>query len=298
MVSVNLYGSGVNKTINLSDGRTLGYAEYGDSLGFPVFYFHGGQESRLSSAFMDSTAKELGIRILAPDRPGIGLSSFQDNRTFIDWGEDVNEMADFLGIKTFSIFGLSGGAPHVLSCLVHNPDRIIHASIVSGATPYNYRKSLKGMWFPVKVLHWLANMKSDDKLRKYIQKDFNGLINNPEKRMKQFQKFLPKPDRELMKSHPQYGWEFIQGSIESYKQGIDGVVQEWKLYVKDWGMDLGNIEHPVTLWYGTKDKMAPIARGHYYSEQIPHSELKLINNEAHFSLIRNHLTEILKDLIK
>ena len=296
MVSSNVKGSNTNNTIRLADGRTIGYAEYGKLHGFPIFYFHGGQESRLSSAFMDSTANELGIRIISPDRPGIGLSSFQANRTFLDWGNDVNELADSLGIKTFSIVGLSGGAPHVLSCLIDHPDRIVKASIVSGATPYNYNKTLRGMWFPVKILHWLANMKSDKQLRKYIQKDYLGLINNPDKRMNQFQKFLPKADKTLMKSHPHYGWEFIEGSIESYKQGIDGVVQEWKLYVKDWGMNLQNIEHPVTLWYGSEDKMAPVIRGEYYNDQLPNSDLKIMNNEAHFSLIRNHLTAILEDL--
>lgn len=48
-------------TFKLSNGRILGYTEYGDSLGFPVFYLHGGQESRLSSIFMDSTAKRLNL---------------------------------------------------------------------------------------------------------------------------------------------------------------------------------------------------------------------------------------------
>ena len=61
----------------LSDSRILGYAEYGDSLGFPVFYFHGGQESRLSSMFMDSTAKKLNIRIISPDRPALEFRHFK-----------------------------------------------------------------------------------------------------------------------------------------------------------------------------------------------------------------------------
>ena len=78
-----------DKSIILSDGRILGCAEYGASLGYPVFYFHGGQESRLSSLFMDSTAKKLNIRLICPDRPGIGLSAFQTGRIFLDWGEDI-----------------------------------------------------------------------------------------------------------------------------------------------------------------------------------------------------------------
>lgn len=282
--------------MTLSDGRTLGYAEYGNPEGFPVFYFHGGQESRLSSRFMDSTAKRLNIRLISPDRPGIGLSTFQENRQFLDWGHDVEQLADHLEIDKYSIFGLSGGAPHVLACLQHNSHRIENASIIAGATPYNYKGTLKGMWFPVKLIHWFANMKRDKQLRKFLQNDYESLKNHPDKRMKQFQKYLPKPDKKLMNNHPEYGLEFIDGSLESYTQGIDGVVQEWKLYVSDWQMDLKRMDYPVSLWYGVDDKMAPKHRGAYYEKQLPNATLKLIENEAHFSLIRNHLEPILEEL--
>lgn len=285
-----------DNTMTLADGRVLGYAEYGDQHGFPVFYFHGGQESRLSSGFMDSTAAELGIRIIAPDRPGVGLSDFQENRTFLNWASDVEQLADILQIERFSVFGLSGGAPHVLACLVGLSDRIENASIISGATPYNYKGTLKGMWFPVKIIHWFASFKNDKQLRKFIQQDYDGLVNEPEKRIKQFQKYLPKPDKTLMTDNPEYGYEFIKGSIESYKQSIDGVVQEWKLYVSDWGMDLNAIQFPLSLWYGSDDKMAPTHRGLYYEKTFSNATLKLIENEGHFSLIRSHLREILIEL--
>ncbi len=285
-----------NCTITLTDGRTLGFAEYGDANGYPVLYFHGGQESRLSSGFMDDEAKQLGIRIISPDRPGVGLSSVQEARRFLHWGNDVIELANALGLTSYSVFGLSGGAPHVLATIIADQERIQRASIVAGATPYNYKGSLKGMWFPVKLIHWFASWKNDKQLRKVIQDDFNGLVKVPEKRIKQFQKYLPKPDRELMTKHPAYGWEFIEGSKESYRMGIDGVVQEWRLYVSDWQMDLATINFPIDLWYGAEDKMAPPQRGEYYHRCLPKARLRVESNEGHFSLIRNHLKIILSEL--
>ena len=285
-----------DKKITLLDGRILGYAEYGASLGFPIFYFHGGQESRLSSKFMDSAALKLNIKLISPDRPGIGNSTFQANRQFLDWGNDISQLADSLGLSKYSVFGLSGGAPHVLACIISDSLRIENASIIAGATPYNYKGTLKGMWFPVKIIHWFASWKNDKQLRKFIQSDFDGLVNKPENRIKQFQKYLPKPDKILMTNHPAYGWAFLEGSKESYRQGIEGVVQEWKLYVADWGIDLNSIEFPISLWYGTKDKMAPLYRGFFYDTELPNSTLKLIDNQGHFSLIRNHLDEILIEL--
>ena len=127
--------------------------------------------------------------------------------------------------------------------------------------------------------------------------DYKQLVHSPMERMKQFQNYLPRPDREIMKANPAFGWEFIDGSIESYSQGIEGVAQEWQLYVHDWGFDLNSIDHPISLWFGTEDKMAPIERANYLNNNLRNSELTLIENEGHFSLIRNHLTSILGELL-
>lgn len=280
--------------VELNDGRQLSYAIYGDSLGVPVFYFHGGQESRLSASFMHETATQLGIKIIAPDRPGIGKSSPHPGRSFPDWADDVNQLADALHVQQFSVFGLSGGAPHVLACAQQIPDRLLRVGIVAGAAPYDYKGTKKGMWFPVKLVHWFASWEKDKQLRKFIQRDYETLRDKPEKRVRQLQKYLPKPDRELLKTKPELAWDFIEGSLESYHQGIDGVVQEWKMYVSNWDITLSEIKKPIELWYGDKDKMSPAYRGYYYKANLPDAELHLLANEGHFSLIRNHLESILQ----
>jgi pimeloyl-ACP methyl ester carboxylesterase len=63
-----------NQTLKLKDGRTLGFAEYGDSQGKPIFEFHGNPSSRLGSGLFDETAKRMGIRVIGIDRPGMGMS--------------------------------------------------------------------------------------------------------------------------------------------------------------------------------------------------------------------------------
>ena len=314
-VGVVLYGNGVSfypansnlfdmntDSINshqmtLKDGRILSYAIYGDKNGVPVFYFHGGQESRLSSAFMDSTAIRLGIQIIAPERPGVGLSSFQKNRTLLDYPDDIAQLADHLEINSFSVFGLSGGGPHVLACAHKLNHRLRKVVIVSGTAPHDYKGKLRGMWFPVKLVHWFANSKEDKNLRGFIANDSKTLSKKPHRRLRQLQRFLPKPDRKLLKEQPEYGIDFIIGSQEAYKQGIDAVVQEWQLYVRDWGFALDEIEIPITLWYGDKDKMTPKYRGIHLNKVLPNSELNLLQDEGHFSLIRNHLDTILEGLL-
>ena len=62
------------KTLTLKDGRTLGYAEYGEPTGTPIVGFHGMPGSRLVLMSIEKAALASGARLIAPDRPGYGIS--------------------------------------------------------------------------------------------------------------------------------------------------------------------------------------------------------------------------------
>jgi pimeloyl-ACP methyl ester carboxylesterase len=78
-----------DKIFRLENGRLVGYAVYGDPDGRPVFYFHGFPGSRLEARLADQVAARLGIRLIALDRPGFGLSDFNPRRTILEWPDDV-----------------------------------------------------------------------------------------------------------------------------------------------------------------------------------------------------------------
>ena len=69
-----------DQTIKLADGRALGYAEFGNPSGVPVFFFHGFPASRLEGIVLDATARAVGARLIAPDRPGFGISDHKRGR--------------------------------------------------------------------------------------------------------------------------------------------------------------------------------------------------------------------------
>jgi pimeloyl-ACP methyl ester carboxylesterase len=68
--------------IILTDGRRLGFAEFGDLQGRPVFYFHGFPGSRLEAKLAEKISLDTHVRFIGIDRPGYGLSSFKPERTF------------------------------------------------------------------------------------------------------------------------------------------------------------------------------------------------------------------------
>ena len=95
--------------LKLSDGRDLAYDEYGDPDGTPVIFNHGLSDSALIRNPDDALTASLGVRVIAADQPGVGGSSPQKGRKMVDWGKDMEELADALGLGQFAVAGHSGG---------------------------------------------------------------------------------------------------------------------------------------------------------------------------------------------
>ena len=100
----------------LKDGRILGYADCGNTNGIPIFLFHGTPGSRINGLEDEPLLEKYGIRVIAPERPGYGLSSPKPDRTIKDWAKDIEELSAHLGLKKFHVAGGSGGGPYVLAC--------------------------------------------------------------------------------------------------------------------------------------------------------------------------------------
>ncbi len=123
------------RQVTLSDGRTLGFDEFGDPEGSPVLFFHGFGSSRVVRHPDDEIATELGARVIAVDRPGIGISTRQPNRRVTDWPRDVVELLDRLGIERCSIVAWSGGGPYALACGWQTPERVQVIGLISAPAP-------------------------------------------------------------------------------------------------------------------------------------------------------------------
>src|SRR5690242_10337639 len=124
------------KTLRLKNGGHLAFAEYGVATGEPVFFFHGWPSSRTMAELTDAAARELNVRIISADRPGICDSSFSAERKLTDWPGVMEQFADHLGIDAFRILAISGGAPYAYVTGWKLPDRVRAVAVVSGAVPF------------------------------------------------------------------------------------------------------------------------------------------------------------------
>src|SRR5215212_4647366 len=125
----------VDRVVRLRDGRSMGYAQYGRPDGFPIVNAHGGMACRVDVAAAAAVADEAGVRLISPDRPGIGLSDPQSDRTVTGWASDVAELLDQLGIDRFAVMGWSMGGQYAAAVGHVVRQRVTRVAIIAGALP-------------------------------------------------------------------------------------------------------------------------------------------------------------------
>jgi pimeloyl-ACP methyl ester carboxylesterase len=280
-----------HQQIKLLDGRRLGYAEYGPAEGIPIFYFHGFPSSRLDWALIhdNKLLTSLNARVIAPDRPGYGLSDHKPGRIMVDWPADVVSLADNLDIERFSVLGISGGGPYAAACAYDIRDRLVSTGIVCGMGPSDAPGMKDGVSWTIPGTPSLIR-------RVILMLTAMGLERDPDQFLARSKATMSALDRQLL-DQPEQGALFIAGLREAFRHGITGANHEAALYKEPWGFKLEDISAEVYLWHGEEDLNVPVSVGRYIADSIPNCSAIFHPMEGHLTLPKNHLKEILSTLL-
>jgi pimeloyl-ACP methyl ester carboxylesterase len=283
----------LNQQVRLPDGRHFGFAEYGNQAGRPVFYCHGWPSCRLEPRAFESAITSLGLRLIAPDRPGYGLSEPCPKRTLSDWAADISNLADQLHIERFDLLGVSGGGPYALACAARIPKRLISVVLICSLAPLASPEITRDMvrlhrWLLLfaRKTPWLAQKLSVICLRMFWGKGEQVLPKQAESR-------LAEPDRRTL-SNAELRAALIASSTEALRCGTQGAASDGLLYARRWDFDLHQICAPVYLWHGEQDVILPVAMGRYLAANIPDCRATFCPEDGHFSLPFNKTREILQ----
>jgi pimeloyl-ACP methyl ester carboxylesterase len=264
-----------------SDGSVISVAVVGEPNAVPVLFCHGLADSRLSAYWFEPAARELGLRLVAPDRPGIGGSDPRRLRRLADWVADATLVLNALQVDSAALFGVSAGGPFAAACAAALPGRVRSLLLVSplgrpewpthGMAP-GERLSLAlagqvpafGGWF----LGRLAV------LARHSPRLFFGLTAAS----------MPDVDsREL--EQPSARESFLINYAEAFRRGSGGVAQDLRVLTQPWGFDLGCIGVPTLIRHGDADTTVPLQHARLYAEAIPGAQLQIHPGHGHFSIL-------------
>lgn len=282
--------------MTLACGRELCYAEYGDPAGRPLMYFHGWPSSRLQGFPLDEVCKEYGVRLIAPDRPGVGKSDLQPERALQDWPEVVAELADYLKWDQFLVIGVSGGGPYAVATAAAFPERVERAAVVCGAPPLASFPDRSAMMWPYRAL--LAIRPRAPFLIPALLEFSNWVSKYPVNKppMSWAMKWTSPADRKAMEN--QENFEVVTRSFrEGISPGMKGITIDGDIYTSDWGIDFEKITVPIEFWHGDEDRNIPFEMVKEYASWIPSAEPHFLTGEGHYSMIDCAPREVVPHLL-
>ncbi|MGO9221623.1 MAG: alpha/beta fold hydrolase [Streptosporangiaceae bacterium] len=283
----------MTQVVKTPDGHRLSVESLGDPWGKPVFLFHGTPGVGRGPRPRGIVLHRLGIRLISYDRPGYPGSDRRDPRSVGDAAYDVAAIADYLRIDQFSVVGRSGGAPHALACAAILNKQVVCAATLSSLAPYD-----------AEGLDWSAGM-TEFNVSAYrnAQADLGALIAtlnekagqvrvNPEGLLKQLWPELVSDDKDVI-GDITLRRIIAQVHAEALRETADGWIDDVVALSRPWGFNLSDIKAPVKLWHGSNDVFSPVGHAYWLSQRIPHADLKIETEQAHFGSV-----EILVNILR
>lgn len=279
--------------VQLSDGRQLAYADWGDPAGAPVVLMHGWPGSRLGGALLDGTAGANGARLIVPDRPGLGRSDPCQGRTLSDWPDDLDRLMTTLGVERFALVGYSGGAAYALACAHRLRDRVSAVAIVSGLAPVPSVRAT--MVLPPHMIAILSLCRVYPALAGVPVGALSFVIHSlPRLLALQTRLAVCADDRRVL-SRPAV-FEALQAEYrEAFRQGTGAVAHEAVINARDWGFPLRQLPPGIHLYHGRDDRLIPAALAYRLARALPACRCRIVPGAGHF-WIADHFGEVLADI--
>ncbi len=228
--------------------------------------FHGTPACGAGFAWADAPARARGLRLIAPDRPGVGHSSRVPTFCVADYPPRVAALADALGVDRFAVWGYSGGGPYAAACAALSGDRVTSTVVAAGmgqvgvwATFDEFEQTDRQMLNVVTKYPAIARVMlgTTGRLARW----------SPKTAMKSFEKQLNDRDREVVlgMGDPH---EVMALFTQAFLRGAHGVVADYAAIAQPWGFEVERIDTPLTIFHGDADTMVPVRHGEELAKRV------------------------------
>ena len=271
----------VGTTVELVDGRTVGFATFGDPDGTPVLWCHGGPGSRMEPAYLGPEATDAGLLLVGIDRPGYGMSTPSPGRTIAGWIPDALAVADELSIGRFAAVGESTGGAYALALAALVPDRLLGVVACCAMTDMRWEPARSTMSRAHCHAVWDAADRESAVAAAVAahgeqgSKMLNGGMN----------KALAPSDAALFRD-PEWMTQAMAAFPAMFTHGLEGYADDRLADGAGWvEFDVSTIACPVTVLHGGADKMCDVLNARHTAELVPHARLDIYDDLGHFSIV-------------
>lgn len=279
----DIYSARVEGTIAVGPrrDRRLSFSEFGSPTGRAVFWLHGtpGARRQIPNEAREFALRE-GIRIVGLDRPGIGSSTPYVYGSFHEFTDDLEIVADCLGIGEMAVVGLSGGGPYTLAAADHLPDRVKSVGVLGGVAPTRgpdaIEGGLAGLGARLAPLVSLGRVPIGIGLTATVRvvKPFASPI------IDLYGRLSPAGDRNLL-ARPEFKAMFLDDLLNGSRKQFSAPFSDIMLFSKEWDFRLGDVRTPVTWWHGDADHIVPLSHGKHCVTLLPNATMRVLVGESH-----------------
>lgn len=265
------------ESLALPDGRRLSWREFGDPSGNPVINNHGGLLCGLDISPAHFAARRLGIRLISPDRPGVGDSTIVMERRTLDWTGDVAVLMNSLGIPRFGAFGWSLGGQYALALGAGLPERVSAVVVVAGCPPMSPNRVAEVNRTDRTILRLCRDhptvARTMFRVMGAAAVGFPSLVERATSRE------LSPADRRTFSELPD--GDFAQWMAHAMTQP-EGMREEYLAWARPWGFGARDVVAPTSLWHGVDDDLVPVAWSRRMADEVADVALNVVPGQGHF----------------
>lgn len=278
--------AGADGLFCLENGRRMAYRDFGAPDGWPVLALHGTPGSGLMFSIAAQSARQLEIRLIAPDRWGYGRTDPHPRPSLAAWARDAAELVAGLALSQLSIVGLSGGSPYAAATAAELGSKVERLALavpvgpLAGSAPEHQLGLFHRLLF--------IGLGRRPRLVETLLGGYRRLVDwKPRRAISIAAIGQCRSDRALLRTPAVQ--DFLS---ETFRDGLEpgtrGPAIDLELFASHWDVPLQRISAETRIWIGREDRLVPLAAARRLAAAIPGVVLTELDGHGHFWIVPEH----------
>lgn len=267
----------------------------GDPGGTPVVLVHGTPDSRLARPPDPTLATNLGVRLIAIDRPGFGHTTPDPAATPTSFATDIATLLDHLGIDTAHLLAWSAGTIWAVGAATGLAGRVRSLTAVGGLVPFEAFDDPQ-----VRAAAGATRLGMIDtaaELGPTVAAEMIAplLVPDPATPAAALEHRAEAGDTALS-AEPGADVAMAAACCDAVRNGLDGLIRDVTVQFSPSGIDPARIDVPARFVTGVHDDTCPPAFSHWYADRLPDGTAETVDGAGH-GLLLTHWEQVLAAIV-